>query len=503
MPDIPYLVTPGTDQFSAIPAGFTRTASGRLVPAQAADSVGFNPHAPRKLLVVLQYWQGDLDRVDELAQLIADMERVHNPGVDILLFGRKDCPTTLQFGTVERLRHKFGIVHDLHDACNYEQGFPWAANAMWQDLVRRLGAPVWTDKYRAFLNLEWDCVPVRPGWLNELGREFDHAAEQGLLVAGALQADPLPHVNGVALYSTAIGSRIPALLGAVPPDAAYDIIFAPKILPVAMGTHKIQLDYRRPTISAEEILTSPAALYHGVRDRSALCAVRDEHVNHVARGNQTFGARTVLTFNRRTPGVVDAEKEAQLEMWNRGWLTAGWNPVVLSAGTAQRHPQHAEFMARVATFPLPKEANPEQALAQWERWLAFAVQGGGTMAAVEVLPSASFRPEDLAELKAALNIVGEEAGNPCLVYADKVGADFFVQRVLDFIPPAKATAVTVADVLASTLTKKGKPPSIQVAQRNAPGWREAKAVHFSAAAVKAALPGYTISRAQLEFLRGL
>jgi hypothetical protein len=64
---------------------------------------------------------------------------------------------------------------------------------------------------------------------------------------------------------------------------------------------------------------------------------------------------------------------------------------------------------------------------------AFAVQGGGTLSSVDVIPSSGFRPEDLAVCKSAFNVIGEEGGVPSLVHADRVGAEMLVQRVLDFV----------------------------------------------------------------------
>jgi hypothetical protein len=498
------------DPFNLVPQGFARSASGQLVPVQSGHQGNLDPSLRKKGLVVLQYWSGDLERVDILANLIADLERVFNPDVDILLFGRKDCrPYGLQVGTIDRLRAKFATVHVMDDAGNYANGFPWAANDMWQDLVSRLGQPQWVEKYRWFLNLEWDCVPTRPSWLTELAREFDMASLDGFSAIGAKQSDPSAHLNGVAVYSTEINKRAGGVDGGCAPHAAYDIWYAPKILPLAMNTPKIALDYRRPTITPDELFASPAALYHGVRDMSAVTAVRDEHVNHLPRGNQTFSQRTVFTFRRRIPGWDEAEIEAQLDLWARGWQSAGWNPVVLGRTSAERHPLYVEYMARVNSFPTINIREYENAC--WERWLALSNQGGGLMVDFDVLPRSDFNADKLPPKQAGVfQVLGNNV--PCAVQADKAGLEAFIAAVLAYEPgpsdkeqgkPHVSDMHFVQKVQARPEAERGWIAALDfVRERDAKDFRQAALVHFSARAVRMGLPGFTKSRAMGDYLRG-
>lgn len=503
MPDI--LTFPGQlnvpDMFNSTPAGFVRTADGRLVPAQAAASVMNGPSIRKKNLLCLLYWRGDIERVDRLGQLIADLERVHNPDWDVLLFGRKDCrPVGLQYGTIEALRRKFATVHILDDAGNFAQGFPWAANDMWQDLVGRLSAPVWTDRYKCFINLEWDCCPTRPGWLNELAAEFEHASRQNLVAVGAMQSDPMPHLNGVALYAIDLTKRVQGLDGGCPPDAAYDIAYAGKILPLAMGTPKIALDYRRATITPDELFASPACLYHGVRDESANAAVRAEHIDHVPRAQQTFAASTVFTYRRRIVGADDREIGDRLALWAQGFRTAGWNPVILGRDLANRHPKHAEYMATVAQFPTAPDTNIEVANARWESFLALAVQGGGLLAEFDTLPNASFQPASLPAKAGIASLGGDDRS--CLVLASQEGANAFVDAVLAYQPTKDETQTTPANVLKAM--RGDKPATVSfVADCDDPNYRAAKVVHFGTRGLKAAHGALPKSRAMMSCLRGL
>ena len=505
MPDFP-TITPDSnrnvnpigynDPFNTVPPGYTKTAAGNIVAVQTAESLMRDVHKQKKILLVLSYWRGDIDRVDLLANLIADLERVHNPDVDILLFGRKDCKQQIQYGTVERLKSKFQNVHVVTNAGNYADGFPWAANDMWQDLIGRMETAQYSTDYRGFLNLEWDCVPTRPGWLNELGREFDHAIQEGLAGIGTFQKTPVPHFNGVALYATNINVRAKGLRGACDASSAYDIVFAPKLIPVMLDTLKIQLDYRRPTIGPEELFASPAALYHGVRDLSAMSAVRDEFINHIPRASQTFTQKTIFTYRRKLEGVDNKDLDERIVLWQRGWQSSGWNAVVLGPSVAERHPKHALYMAHVAS--LPTFITRDASNAKWERFLALAVQGGGVMADFDVVPSTAFRPGSLPEKKGFQNFDDSSA----LIQVDGPTIEAFIDAVMAFQPDLKAPKPpTPADIL-KTMPEAPAAP-ILTKLRGESGWREAKAVHFSAAAVKASLPGFTKNRAITEYLRGL
>jgi hypothetical protein len=507
MPDFPSVnspvsVTPANplgyrDPLNIVPPGYVRTGDGRIVPAQTPESVMVN-RSRKKFLLALLYWQDDVERVDALANLIADLERVNNPDVDILLFGRWDCPVGLQYSTIENLRRKFANVHIMTDGGNYARGFPWAANVMWEELVGRMSTPTWADKYRCFLNLEWDCVPTRPGWLGELGREFDQATIEGRAVIGARQINPAVHINGVAVYASDIGKRVNGSIdGSCPPEDAYDVYYASKILPLALNTPKIKSDYHRATISPDELFASPAALYHGVRDMSAMSAVRDEHINHVPRSQQAFVRSNVFAYRRKITGIDSQEVDEQIENWRKGWLSAGWNPIVLGERVATQHPQYMEVMARVASFPTT--GNIEHVNAKFERWLALAVQGGGLLTEFDVLPRMDFSPDKL-QTGSGVQWLSGASSSALLAYADMAGFEAFLASLMAYAPAADAKAVSDTTILENGFDGLSKPLDI-VQDYGANGWRNAKCVHFHAKAVNKSLPGVAPSRAMTSYLR--
>lgn len=509
------------------PPGFSYTAAGTLVAVRPASSLLGDHLQKKKFLLVFPYWAGDIERIDALAMLVANLERVFNPDVDILFFGRKDAPVGPQQGTIDALRRRFGNVFHLcgqsEGAGNYEVGFPWGANGVWQDLAERMAQSPWVGNYRCFLNLEWDCVPTRPGWLAELAHEWDAAAREGRYIVGTYQQAPAPHYNGVAVYAIDIADRLKLGGRSVPPETAYDIFYGPLIIPMAQNTKLITLDYRRPSISPDELFSSGAALYHGVRDYSAVAAVIDEHINHVPRKAQTFADKTIYTYRARVPGWDEQEIDAQIAAWESGWRSNGWNPVVLGPRTAQRHPRHSEYMARAASFPTVNVREYENAC--WERWLALAVQGGGIMSDFDVLPVSVAKPwSDVLPKRAGFQVLG--GGVPCLVQADEAGCGEWVATVMEYQPPIGKTPkggpahisdmIFVQELLAANAkADAAAEPPVPVAnpwlssynlvrERDAVDFAKSPvAVHFSARSVNIACPGQFKSRAMNGYLVGL
>lgn len=205
---------------------------GRLVPVSKITSG--KTAADRKLLLVLQYWEGDKAIAEDLASLIADMERVKNSSVDVLLFCRHDS-TLVSPSIVAKLQSKFGKV--MQARCRRRaSGYPYGSNAMFYDLVGLVSQyEPYRSEYFAFLNLESDCVPTCQGWLGKLASSFKEALKDGKMCIGHVQPDhAVPHMNGVGVYAIDIHRRIGASkLDGGPPNVAYDIHQGKNILPVA------------------------------------------------------------------------------------------------------------------------------------------------------------------------------------------------------------------------------------------------------------------------------
>ncbi len=366
---------------------------GRYVPAQT--DFGSGPQQPQKFLIVLQYYDGDVETMEDIANIMADMERVRNKDADIMLFGRHDArpfPSHIR----AKLLTKFDKVHEVK--CRSKDGvtYPFASNCMFYDLVTLLGQyPQWNQPYYAFINWEADCVPVHPGWIAQLIHEFKIAQVHGKHCIGHIDLKhATPHMNGLGVYAIDIVSKIPGgKLSGGPLGTAYDMYHGKSILPVAHDTPLIMFEYRRPTITAGDLFKPhkagiEPAIYHGVKDASAREAVKARYITFSEK--KDLARTTVFTYYGTKSDIGHGQSNEILDLWKQGWASRGWNPVVLRLMEASRHPKFAAV--RLALEVLPYVGDKQEQANLFYRWLALDTMGGGLLVGMDQLPNA-FTPE--------------------------------------------------------------------------------------------------------------
>lgn len=238
--------------------------------------------AAKRLLIVLNYHDGDIEETNELLRLFIDLQGGdRDPVADLLLWRRYDSQPIAK-DLILRLHAVFENVSQM--PCRRRlTGHPGGPNEMFYDLVNRVAMPDLRSKYEVFLNLEPDCVPLNPGWTSELLELWNDARDrsQNVLVSGFYQPDhQKPHINGVALYSTSFAIET-SLLGG-PPHVAYDIHCADIYSNRWVDDGIFYLQYSRRNITLEELyqvrrdMRTPI-IFHGVKDESAVRAVRKRH----------------------------------------------------------------------------------------------------------------------------------------------------------------------------------------------------------------------------------
>lgn len=151
----------------------------------------------RKILLALQFWNGDKARAMEVARLIADLEPRLSEKADFLFVSRFDC--SQDEDTIKYVSRKFYTHHYI----NRTRGEMWphGCNALWfgtMDWVYSHGLAKRVPDYKAVLTFEADAFPLAPNWVSELHQEWDRV---NVKVLGALQSSPGPHINGNALFS--------------------------------------------------------------------------------------------------------------------------------------------------------------------------------------------------------------------------------------------------------------------------------------------------------------
>ena len=491
-------------------SGTTTLANGQVVPS--AGIIYQPAKKEKKLLVVVQYWAGDIAQAELQTNLIADLERFPNQNVDILLFGRRDAPN-FQIGAVQRLQAKFGTVHQLKCRRIGATGYPYGANEMFYDLVHTMAEPRFSEKYFAFVNLESDCCPTNPGWTQQLIEAFHTAEASGKVMIGHLNERPVKHFNGVGVYSCEKTVKLFGQIAGGPAMAAYDLYHASKFLPVGQDVPEIFLDFNRPTITADELfaprkMEKTPALFHGVKDGSAFASVRSRHVT--LDKNKDLSHTTVFTFFDAVPELDANEQKKQISLWKEAWLSRGWNPVVLGPLDVMKHPKYAEY--RKAFEALPTVNPKKYELLCFLRWLALDYVGGGLMVDYDVIPG-RLVPSDITEIRSTADKITVLQGKsdstsaiPSALHAKGKALKKWIETLAKYKPDEKdvegnRTHVSDQGVLNRIIPADWIVVNPLVREVGEEGWKGAALVHFPNGAVAKYRPGATKSLLMMEFLR--
>ena len=474
------------------PPGFVRTASGKLLPAQPAFGAAIAPI--RKLLIVLPYYAGDKETAEDLASLICELERVRVKDADFMVVSRHDA-TPFSNATLTKLGEKFDKVH-LH-ACRRRDaiGHPFGANQMFFDVVTLLGqVPSWGQNYYAFLFMEPDCAPTRPGWISELANAYKEAAlVRGKSAIGFIHQNPSLHMNGVAVYATDIYRKAPGdKLGGGNPQWAFDIEKAPILLPLAEDTGLIYFEYKRATITPAEVFAPRRfgvvpALWHGVKDGTARAAVRARFISFTDKTSSP--RQTVFTYYQPVQGSNEVENNSILVLWAQAWKASGFNPVVLRPADAVKNAHYAAFYQAIQRFPTI--LNKQTQLNRFLRWIALDSAGGGLLTEFDVIP-VRLAPDAFSKLTGFHLTRPRDSGfGPmCLAYVDKPALAQWIGRIQNYDPLPEdeiegRKSVSDLNVMARCAREDGVQPNDWVMNYGEFGFREAPAVHFTARALAA------------------
>jgi hypothetical protein len=466
----------------------------------------------RKMLVVLNYYDGDIDAAKELIDLIVDLQPGRTELADFMLFRRHDAQVIPESFRL-RLLEKFGRVHVTKCRRMNAIGYPYGPNEMFYDLLDLMHYPVWAKPYHSFLNLESDCVPVDPDWIRKLCDEYRGLCDDGHFAIGHMNEKPTPHLNGSAIYSTDLWQRAGAMqiIGG-PAGVAYDIQQSKRIMPLAKDTPLMMLDYNRATITAASLFSAKKGdvspvLYHGVKDGSARRAVRSFFVEK--KGYSDLSSSTIQTFFDAIPGSDSAEQQRQIDIWRNAWMAAGWNAVVNNRFDVARHPMFKEFAAKAKSFPTVN--NPAYEFSCYVRWLAFEMNGAGLHTDYDVLPRRNFTPEKLARSE-GFNCLQFRDGRdncsavPSVIQSDVAGVRSFIDHMMTV--PAEADRLINGKPHNSDmyiLSRAIKEPWFHGREmcRNVgeEGWQGFPTIHFASEACAVYAPRTAKSSVMLNFVR--
>lgn len=243
------------------------------------------PDQPTKILLALQFWNGDRDMAMKVARLIADLEPRHSEFADFLFVSRFDTEQDIR--TVEYVSQKFN-THTFVNRNRRGVGWPHGCNDLWfgaMDHIYSFSEAKRFPPYKAVLTFEADACPLTPNWHRELSRSWDEiAAPKNVKIFGARVEHPLPHINGNALFSAdqKFLHWISRCIGGCNPTKGWDFILARDFKREGWANCPlIRSHWQQKTMPDEEIdalRESGVVLIHGVKDDSVISHMRKKFV---------------------------------------------------------------------------------------------------------------------------------------------------------------------------------------------------------------------------------
>lgn len=238
-----------------------------------------------KLLLALQYWEGDKAQAMRLARLITDLEPRHCESADFLFVSRFDC--THDEETIRYVSSRFN-VHTYINRNRRGTGWPSGCNDLWFgtiDHIYSFSEAKRLPPYKAVLTFEADACPLVPNWIRELSNAWD--AQQARTITkiyGPRCEYPLPHINGNALFGGDLLTlhKISRQIGGCPPDKGWDFWLAKQFKQMGWAdAPMMKSQWQCKDMSEEDIEAHRAAgvvFLHGVKSEAVINSTRKKFV---------------------------------------------------------------------------------------------------------------------------------------------------------------------------------------------------------------------------------
>lgn len=231
-----------------------------------------------KILLALQFWEGDRKPAMETARLIADLEPRMSEHAEFLFVSRFDCQHDLE--TVDYVSRKFK-VHTFINRHRQGKEWPHGCNELWfgtVDHVYDFGRANRMPAYKAVLTFESDACPLSPHWISRLSAEWDRAKVK---VFGPMQKSPGTHINGNCLVSGELSflKMLGRDIGGCSPHGGWDYILAPLFKKHGWADCPLMKSFwgckTMTKAWFENLLAEQVCFVHGVKDDSVRRMVRE------------------------------------------------------------------------------------------------------------------------------------------------------------------------------------------------------------------------------------
>lgn len=163
------------------------------------------PPTTTKILLALQYWDGDKAQAMQLAKLLADIEPKMSDRADFLFVSRFDCAHDQ--ATVSYVARKFKVF--TYTSRRRGTGWPLGCNATFFGLMewfyhKKVARQILP--YKAVFAFEADGIPMSKTWIADLSNQWNWINnKKPVVMAGAwLPNGPIPdcgHINGNAMIT--------------------------------------------------------------------------------------------------------------------------------------------------------------------------------------------------------------------------------------------------------------------------------------------------------------
>lgn len=377
----------------------------------------------------------------------------------------------------------------------------WSGNEAMRDasgansMVRQFAFYFQQQQLGAWMFIEPDAIPLRPGWHDEIATEYAGCGKafMGAKINGVTGQYPdhatgnmvLPQ-NAALVEKLMVPTRAPNGY-----EVAFDVAAAPMVLSNFHNTTRIQQIFRgEPFRSQADLgrIRPEACIFHNDKSGSLIAQLRASRnpIGFVKYDGPTelpvtYGPIVFLPTGMEVqilkPVVhtyaawsshaeTRAEQERVVELWRKNWTDAGWDAQVLTEADAKRHPEYEKFRSGFEKLPIK---NPkEYEMACFMRWVAMAtLEHTALMVDYDVLTNGYTNPP-LGDL----SIPGFFCGHvPCAVFATP---SQFQKCAVEFI-----AANCQSDMHYFERTRSAYAGGGGCIEHGQSGWREAKLIHFA------------------------
>lgn len=232
--------------------------------------------AATKILIALQFWEGDKLQADALARFLADLEPRHTDLADFLFVHRHDCvfPTGLD----KYVSRKFNTF--VYRAARGNTGWPAGCNTLWTNTItwaKTMSQARRVPAYKAIFTCESDGGPVYQDWIARLSQAWNVANHpRPVCVAGPVVSIPARHMNGNLLVSGEAGTLnwIHRLALGVTSTMGWDWVLSPQFEKRGWANIPGMVSYYNSrTFSVEQYRKMQAdqlIWVHGIKDNSLI-----------------------------------------------------------------------------------------------------------------------------------------------------------------------------------------------------------------------------------------